>query len=108
MENEIKNLSEDEFYNSFILMDNKFDSNASFDGKMYETYGEELKFVLEMAKQNRVITIIEGDGFCENNLTENEEEICNIYYVTGYHIVNRLGFLILDTPYEHEFEVKLD
>jgi hypothetical protein len=27
--------------------------------------------------------------------------------VSGFHLVNRLGYLVLDKPYEYEFEVKV-
>ena len=34
-------------YNRFDLpIANKFDENASFDGAMYETYGEEVEYVI--------------------------------------------------------------
>lgn len=70
------------------------DDICSFGGKMYETYGDEIKYVLEMAKENRVVTILESGN--------------DIYFASGYHIVNRLGYLITDKPIDVEFDFKLD
>lgn len=81
---------------------------CSFNGCLYETYGEELDFVIEMINQNRVITIIEG----EDDSCTGECEACecspSTYYISGYHLVNRLGYLITKEPITEEFEVKLD
>jgi hypothetical protein len=86
---------------------NHLDKNASFNGCMFETYGPELDFVISMIDSNRVVTIIEGDT--DVDVDENVDETpINLYYVSGYHLVNQLGYLILDKPYTEEFEVKLD
>jgi hypothetical protein len=102
MQKEITTLTEAQFEDNFILQKNHLDDNASFDGYLYETFSEEMEYVLEMVKENRVITVIEYDTD-----DESEDSEMNLYYVTGYHIVNRLGFLILDKPYEFDFEVKI-
>ena len=77
---------------------------CSFGGCMYETYGEELDYVRSMIDQKRVVTIIEG----EDELGDDGEYHSVIFYESGYHIVNRLGYLVLDKPYTEEFSVKLD
>lgn len=112
-------LTEEEFYNQYELVINQFERAkqpdtvndedlCSFSGCMFETFGEEIEYVLEMAKQNRVITIIEGD----DDTCSGECEACEcsptMYYVTGYHMVNRIGYLITTEPITEEFEVKLD
>ena len=83
MEVAFRNLTEEQFDDCFVLVDNHIDDNAAFDGKMFETYGDEMNFVLEMSKQNRVITIIESDEGCE----EDEEGFMtpNMYYISGMH-----------------------
>ena len=89
------------------MIDNHIDNNASFDGKYFETFGEEIEFVLEMAKENRVITIIECLESEDNN--DEELETCsNFYYISGMHYVNRFGYLITEEPITEEFEVKID
>jgi hypothetical protein len=98
----MKNITEDQFYDLFNLIDNKIDLNAAFGGKMFETYGPELAFVQQMAKQNRVITIVETDEAEEGDVV-----IPMMYYVSGYHVVNRIGYLITDAPIDFEFECVL-
>ena len=91
---ELIELTDDEFYEKFSILKNHLDSNAPFDGCMFETFGEELEFVKTMPA-NRILTIIESDQ-------------C-FYYLLGYHYVNRMGYLILKEPYEGpEFQVKLE
>lgn len=101
----MKQLTEQQFDEQFEPVTNHIDDNASFDGCMFETYGEELEYVKQMAEQNRVVTIIEGDN---EETNDSGEPVACMYYVTGYHLVNRIGFLILDKPYTEEFEVKLE
>jgi hypothetical protein len=94
----IKQITEDTFDELVTLIPNHI-------GNMFETYGEEVKFVTEMAKQNRVITIIEGDGESDD---DEGEYAPNMYYVSGYHIVNRIGYLISEEPLPFDFEVKIE
>lgn len=101
-------LTEEEFEERFSLIPNHFDDNASFDGCLFETYGEEIDFVIEMAKQNRVITIIESDEDSCNGACEACECSPSLTYISGYHFVNRIGYLITTEPITQDFEVKLD
>lgn len=80
---------------TYKLVKNQFDENAGFDGFLFETYGNEIKFVLDKVNQNRIISIIEGD--------DNE-----LYYSSGYHLVNRIGYLITDEPIIDNFDVLID
>lgn len=63
---------------------------APYGGCMYETYGEELARVKEVAKENpkRIWTVIDGDS---GDLT----------IVAGFHFINRLGYLITEEEYEN-------
>ena len=99
------NLTEEQFYENYELIENHLEDNASFDGCMFETYGDELLIVQQMAKENRVITIIEGDEEVES---EFGEPTLNMYYISGMHLVNRIGYLIAKEPIREEFQVKLD
>ncbi len=103
---ELLRLTEEQFDEQFELVQNHIDDNASFDGCMFETFGDEVEFVMEMAKQNRVITIIESD--CEEDINDSGEVSACMYYVSGYHFVNRIGYLITTEPITEEFEVKLE
>lgn len=99
----MRTLTEEQFDELFNLIDNKIDLNASFGGKMFETYGPELAFVQQMAKFNRVITIVETDTSEEGDIV-----IPMMCYVSGYHVVNRIGYLITEESISFEFECILD
>jgi len=70
---------------------------CSFNGNMFETYGEELDYVFNLSKTTkRVWTIIEGDDD-------------TIFYVAGFHYVNRIGFVVCENEYETgNEEIQLD
>jgi hypothetical protein len=71
-------------YKPFI---NFFDSNASWNGWLFETYGEELKYV--MAQEPKYIwTLVEYEGICS--------------LVNGISHVNRLGFILCSEPWEED------
>ena len=90
---EVKKITEDEFYEQFETVENHLDENASYSGCMFETYGEELDYVFELSKkEKRVWTIVE---------TDSDER----FYITGFHRVNRIGFLVTTEPYTEEMEV---
>lgn len=101
----MKQLTEEQFDNQFELVPNTLDKNASFNGCLHETFGDELIIVQQMAKEDRVITIIEGDEEVEN---EFGEPTLDMFYVSGMHHVNRIGYLITKEPITEEFEVKLE
>lgn len=93
LHNTIKQITEDEFYETYKLVDNHIDTNAAYDGKMFETYGEEFDFVIAMAKQNRLISLIDSD---DDNIW--------CYYTSGFHKVNVIGYFVTTEPFKEEFE----
>lgn len=80
------------FERDIPLVKNHLDSNAAYDGCMFETYGKELEFVKTMVAQNRVLTITDCDG----------QSIIG----PGFHFVNRLGYLITKNPVTFDFWVR--
>ncbi len=113
----MKQITEDQFDERFEILINHFerakadpsigdDDICPFNGRMFETYGEEVQHVVEMAQQNRVVTIIESDG--EGVLNDDGEEMPTMYYVSGMHLVNRIGYFITKEPIKEEFEVKIE
>jgi len=116
MSETIKQITEDEFHEKFKPIDNHLDSDASWDGKLFETFGEELTYCFELAKkENRVWTILECDDIeydpDDSDMEEEDEEnypkACMVI-VSGFHLVNRMGFMVTEVPYTEETEVKLD
>lgn len=58
----------------------------------FETYGEELEYVLNVANSepNRVWTLVDGDDG-------------NLYIINGYHLVNRVNYFITERAFEGTF-----
>jgi hypothetical protein len=69
-------------------------SNPFFGGidDKFETYGEELDYVLSIANTEpaRVWTLVDGDDG-------------NLYIVDGYHLVNRVNYFVTKIPFEGKF-----
>jgi hypothetical protein len=63
---------------------NHIDTNSSFDGLMFETYGDEVEFVKSKSPAN-IWTYGDGDD-------------SGTYIWNGYHIVNRIGYFITEVP----------
>ena len=92
----IKSLTENQFDEQFTLVENHLDNNASWNGAMFETYGEELDYIRMKAQNaNNVWTIIEGDND-------------TMFIVSGVHLVNRIGYLITNEEWEEETEVEIE
>lgn len=67
--------------------------NASYDGTMFETYGEEHHWVTAQEDQH-IWTLIDEDG--------------EMFILEGYHWVNRLGYFITEVPYDQPVTVELE
>ena len=80
----------DAWWGNYEPIKNHIDAYA--DDK-FETYGEELDYVLSIANSepNRVWTLVEGDDG-------------NLYITSGYHLVNRLNYFVTKNPCELEYE----
>lgn len=123
----MKKITETEFEDNFTVQENHLTGNESFGG-MYETYGEELEYIRSIANENRVWTIIEGDSprreceyeargeecpYADGGSAEAHEHYVNchinpMYYVSGLHLVNRIGFIVTKEPYTEDTEIELE
>jgi hypothetical protein len=74
----------DEWAAIYKPIKNHIDTNASFDGEMFETYGEELEFV-KAADEDRIWMYGDGDDG-------------GSYIWNGWHFVNRIGYFITEVP----------
>ena len=90
----MRKITEDEFYEKFTPIENHLDDNASWDNCMFETYGEEEDFVREQNEQN-IWTIVEGDDD-------------TMFIESGFHIVNRMGYLITEEIWSEDTIVTVD
>ena len=72
-------------------------SHAPMGGIMFETYGEEFAHVQAQDAEN-VWTVVLSDE-------EEEDGIDSVWYICkGFHIVNRLGYIITEEPWTDDDE----
>lgn len=85
MTNTLITISEDEFITQYPLLTNHLNEHATWSygagrGCLFETFGEEIAFVRQQDARN-VWTLLDGD--------DGEP-----YLFSGFHFVNRIGYLI--------------
>jgi hypothetical protein len=68
----------------FKFMVNNYDDNASFEGLMFETYGDEVEYV-KTKPENRIWMYGQGDDG-------------GLYIWSGWGFVNRIGYFISENP----------
>lgn len=80
-------IKEDVFWDEYKPIKNHLVKDASYDGCMFETYGEEKEFV---AKQHhkKIWTIVDAEG--------------ELVIIAGWHFVNRMGYLITEKEWDNE------
>ena len=82
-------ISEDAFIERFQPLPNVLNDGASFDfgkgGCLYETYGAELAHVIYQSA-GHLWTVVEGDD--------------GLMIASGFHFVNRLGYIITAKPHD--------
>jgi hypothetical protein len=116
MELQIKQITENDFYDKYKPVQNHLDKDAGWGGELYETFGEELMYCFELAKkENRVWTVIECDDVEydpdydeDDEYNEEDEPKACMCITSGFHLVNRIGFMVTEVPYEEKIEIKLD
>lgn len=74
----------DEWCATYKPIPNNIVEDSSFDGTMFETYGDEVAFV---KKTNPAYIWMYGDG-----------DDGGTYLWNGWHIVNRIGYFITEVP----------
>ena len=77
-------LTFDEWCEQYKPIKNHIDTNASFDGEMFETYGDEVEFVKSQSPAN---VWMYGDGDDGAG-----------YLWNGWGFVNRIGYFITEVP----------
>ncbi len=89
-------LSYDALVDTGVFQKNHIETNASFDGLLFETFGDEFAFVQSVAMKtpDRVCTIIDGDG--------------ELYLSHGLQRVNRMGYFIATDDIPHFEDLIVD
>ena len=77
-------MSFEEWEATYKPISNSIDMDSSFDGLMFETYGDEVEFV-KAQDENRIWTYGDGDDG-------------GGYIWNGWHYINRLGYFITEVP----------
>jgi hypothetical protein len=84
MPNKLIELTFEEADEQFKFMVNNYDDNASFEGLMFETYGDEVEYV-KTKPHNRIWMYGDGDDG-------------GLYIWSGWGFVNRIGYFISENP----------
>lgn len=77
-------LTMEEWEATYKPISNHLDTNASFDGAMFETYGSEVEFVKSQSP-DKIWMFGDGDDG-------------GLYIWSGWGFVNRLGYFITEVP----------
>ena len=78
----------DEWFEEYKPIKNPLDSEGSFNGRMFETYGADWEAVGDWAERH-VWTLIHDDG---------------LHIIPGRRWINRLGYFITKQPWAEEDE----
>ena len=83
----------DEWCDVYKPINNHIDKNASFDGAMFETYGDEYEFVKQSPEKN---IWMYGDG-----------DDGGSYIWSGWGFVNRIGYFITEVPFPDNTTIQI-
>jgi hypothetical protein len=83
----------DEWCDTYKPITNNIDTNASFNGTMFETYGEEVAFVKEQPEE---YIWMYGDG-----------DDGGSYIWNGWGFVNRIGYFITEVPCPPNLDIQV-
>jgi hypothetical protein len=86
-------MTEDEWFETYKPIKNHIDVNASFDGHMFETYGDEVEFV-KSTPPNHIWMYGDGDDG-------------GSYLWSGWGFVNRIGYFITEIPFPENTTIQV-
>jgi hypothetical protein len=86
----VSKLTVEEWDKKFQPVTNPFNKEASWNGVMFETYGEELDYV-QCHDEHNVWTLVDSD--------------LGISLVAGYCVVNRIGYFVTEVAWEDMAEI---
>ena len=95
----------DEFEETYKPVQNHIDKNASWNGCMFETYGDERDFVVKHGLANHhtvwtIVTIVPDEEYNKDGEPNPSTAI-----ISGYYVVNRVGYLITEKPFDEHIQV---
>ena len=77
-------MTEEEWFDTYKPIKNHIEVTSSFDGHMFETYGDEVEFV-KTQSPDKIWMLGDGDDG-------------GSYIWNGWHFVNRIGYFITEVP----------
>lgn len=86
-------MTEEEWFETYKPIKNHIDTYASFDGHMFETYGDEVEFV-KAQDENRIWMYGDGDDG-------------GSYIWSGWGFVNRIGYFITEVPFPDDTMIQV-
>ena len=82
--NDFIEMTEEEWFNTYKPIKNALVADSSFDGHMFETYGDEVEFV-KTQSPDKIWMLGDGDDG-------------GMYIWSGWGFVNRIGYFITEVP----------
>lgn len=91
-------MTEDEFDHQYPLVPNQMNPSAGWaigegGGCLFETYGPEIEY-LKRQDRRRIWTLVDGDDG-------------DMYLVSGFHFVNRVGYLLSRDPIPEDTSIQV-
>lgn len=80
----------DAWEKAFKPIENHISGDQGWDGLMFETYGDDLQFVVAQP-QKKIWTWVDGED--------------GTYIINGYHLVNRIGYFVTEKSWAEDHEV---
>lgn len=78
----------DQDFDNYQPIDNHFREGT----QLFETYGEELEFLLQH-KREHIWTEVDGED--------------GVYIINGYHLANRIGYYLTTKPHDPTQDIQL-
>jgi len=89
----LKTISYDNFLSHYRPVENHINTNAAYDGCMFETYGDEAAYI-QACKPENVWTLIDEDG--------------ELFIINGFHFVNRLGYFVANRVHKNNDSIHVE
>ena len=91
--NDFIEMTEEEWFNTYKPIKNHIDHNSSFDGHMFETYGDEVEFV-KTQSPDKIWMLGDGDDG-------------GMYIWSGWGFVNRIGYFVTEVPFPENTTIQI-
>ena len=91
--NDFIEMTEEEWFNTYKPIKNTLVADSSFDGHMFETYGDEVEFV-KTQSPDKIWMLGDGDDG-------------GMYIWSGWGFVNRIGYFVTEVPFPENTTIQI-